>query len=335
MNVPSPQLERASSRSLLRRLYASRSLFVLVIMTAAGIFLIIAPTFFKTTANTQSILLALGTGLLASSLFSGVYVFYTNQEFIELLSEQMGNIQALGMQKIVEYLAQTNPTYLPTAVYEPLDNEINPFNYDLNSTMRASRTYRFQGLTGFWVPIRLQATKTSLSLLRLCLADPAEHSTLRVRATRDVTLGLAKDYRSAVDDVNKKMVQCVVGLLEARARCQCIELSWVSEPSSDRYEIFDSDIYITPFDSAAPSTKYPRSLKFNRDSFVYDMILRRFDLQFTRSNSKVITIRPEDPSELVLDELRKIGLDIQEDQYRQYAEQFWRDVSKYSDQWKV
>lgn len=304
-------------------------------MTVAGVFLILAPNLFKISANTQSTLLALGTGLLASSLFSGVYVFYTNQDFVELLSEQMGNTQAVGMQKIVEYLAQTNPTYLPVAVYDPADDEMNQFNYDLNASIRSSRTYRFQGLTGSWVPIRLEATKTSLSLLRVCVSDPTDLSTLRVRATRDITLGLMKDYQSAVDDAKRKMIQCVVGLLECRARCQCIEMSLVSEPSSDRYEIFDSEIYITTFDNAAPSTKYPNSYKFNQASFLYDMIVRRFDLLFSRSSPKVITIRPEDSRELILDELRKIGLDIEASQYGKCADQFWREVDKYSDQWTV
>ena len=331
----SDRLLQSSPWSVLRRLYASRSLFVLVTMTAAGIFLILAPSLFKTSSNTQSILLALGTGLLASSLFSGVYVFYTNQEFIELLAEQMSDLQAAGMQQIVGYLSQANPTYLPLAVYEPTNNERSPFNRDLTASLRASRTYRFQGLTGYFVPIRLEATKTSLSLLKICLADTSENSALRLRVTREIALGVTRDYGSAVDQVKQKVTQCIVGLLEVRGRCQSIELSWISEASSDRYEIFDTETYITTFDSDAPITKYPKSVKFSQTSFVYDMVLRRFDLHFSGTNPRMVVIRPEDTNENVLQRLREAGLDIGESQYKECAQQFWQDVAKYSEQWKV
>lgn len=59
------------------------------------------------------------------------FLFFTNQEFIELLAERMGALQASGTQQIVQYLAQTSPTYLPIALYEPTDSLKTPFNYDL------------------------------------------------------------------------------------------------------------------------------------------------------------------------------------------------------------
>jgi hypothetical protein len=304
-------------------------------MTVAGIFLILTPSLHRSSPSTQSILLALGTSLLASSLFSGVYLFFTNREFIELLAERMETLQAAGTQQIVQYLAQSNPTYLPIAVYEPTDREGAPFNRDLMASLRASKTYRFQGLTGYFVPIRLETAEASLSLLRVCLADTSDFAALRLRVTREMALGGKKDYASVVGKVKEQVMQCVVGLLEIRGRCQSIELSWVSEPTSDRYEIFDADLYITAFDSGSPiRSKHPRSLKFGQNSFIYDMGLRRFELLFSGTSPKMITIRPEDSEELILERLQKVGLDIEPGLYKNCAERFWQDVGKYSGQWR-
>jgi hypothetical protein len=299
-------------------------------MTVAGIFLIIAPILLDSSQDTRSVLQALGTSLFASALFSGVYLFFTNREFIELLAEQMEALQASGTRQIVQYLAQTNPTYLPMAVYEPTDNDSTPFSRDLMASLSASQTYRFQGLTGYWVPIRLETAKTTLSVLRVCLADTSDHAALRLRITREIALGPTKDYASVVANVKEQAIQGAVGLLEVRGRCQSIELSWTSEPTCDRYEIFDADVYITTFDSGTPSTKYPKSLKFGRNSFIYDMALRRFDLHFSGTNTKMVTIRPEDSNELILEKLQKAGLNIDPNLYKECAERFWRDVENNS-----
>ncbi len=303
-------------------------------MTVSGIFLILLPILIKTSAGTQAVLQALGTSLLASAVFSGVHIFFTNQEFIELMTERMDNLHKAGTQQIVSYLAQTNPTYLPLAVYDPTDGEGTAFNRDLTTSLGSSHTYRFQGMTGYFVPIRLEATKATLAQLRICLADASDQAALRLRVTREIARGASRDYASVIGQLKEQMRQCVVGLLEVRGRCQAIEIMWSTAPIGERYEIFDNDMYVTIFDSGPPiGAKYPRSLKFGRSSFMYDTTLRRFDLGFSATSPKLVAIRPEDSDELVLERLQKAGLDIDPKLYKTYAEQFWKDVESYKNQW--
>jgi hypothetical protein len=218
--TPRHRALQSSRWSLLRRLYSSRSLFVLIVLTLAGVFLIIASSLLHSRPSTQSVLEAVGTGLLASSLVSGIFLFFTNQELVELLLERIGTLQASSTRQIVHYLAQTNPTYLPIAVYEPTDSLRTSFNRDLMASLHTSQTYRFPGMTGYFVPIRVAASETTLSLLRVRLTDTSDHAALRLRVTREMALGPSKDYATLVNNIKEQVRQCVVGLLEIRGRCQ-------------------------------------------------------------------------------------------------------------------
>jgi hypothetical protein len=83
-----------------------------------------------------------------------------------------------------------------------------------------------------------------------------------------------------------------------------IDLAWTSEPTSDRYEIFDADVYITTFNNEPPSTRFPESFTFGRSFFIYGTAFRRFDLHFPASSPKMISIHPEGSNELVLERVQ-------------------------------
>ena len=68
------------------------------------------------------------------------------------------------------------------------------------------------------MPIRVEVTKTTLSLLRVCLVDISDHAAVRLRVTREIALGAKKDYASVVEKLKDQVTQCVVGLLEVRGK---------------------------------------------------------------------------------------------------------------------
>ncbi len=299
-------------------------MLVLVLMLALGLFMVAAPSLFETNQGATNILLALGTSLLASSLFSGMHIFFTNVDFVNYLTERMDQGQRQGLSQVVQYLGTSNPRYLPLATYAPADGQLSAFNVDLAVSLANARAYRFQGLTGYFVPLRLDTQDITLRSLRLSIADPRDQAAMRLRVARE----MARTGKSSFDDVvawvNGRILQCLVGLFEVRARCELIEILVTTEVSPDRFEIFDDDMYVTIFDPATSDrSEFPPSAKFHRDSFIYDVVLRRFDVQFSKSGaSNIFRLLPETPKSTYIQQINDFGFALDAATFAAKTEQF-------------
>jgi len=286
---------------------------VILLMAAVGVALIASPSLFNTSDSRSDVLLAVGGSLLATALFSGIHVFFTNIEFLDLLSTKIEEEQQHGTQEMVRYLANADGSYMPSATYDPTDGNSSQFNADLTQSLGASHSYRFHGLTGYFVPMRLAAEQQSVEVLRVSIADPRDHAAIRFRVTQEMARSNPQGYADVVEAIRDKIRQCLVGLFEIRARCQTIEILITAEVSPDRFEIFDDEIYVTLFDPSSPiQREFPSSLRFGRDSVIYEIFRRRFDLQFSRAaKNSVISFLPEDgvPEFLAKVEALDIGLD--------------------------
>lgn len=170
---------------------------------------------------------------------------------------------------------------------------------DLDNT----RQYFFRGFAARHAAARLLLTHSFEREMRVVIADPRDRGSInsRARFLLDQPNLPSGDYQSIQNRLHEEICVGLAGLFVARDRCSRIDVTVMSNPPVDRFEVFDDSVWVTLFsDAAGVHAMYPRTLRFLRSSFMYNMERSEF-LRLSRSRTSLhVHIDPStDPDEFL------------------------------------
>ena len=314
-----------SLTQLLRELYFSWTGIVFLIMALISVLMLIESA--RTHGTISQFWLAIGSAILASTLYSFVQTLLTTRQFNRFLSS---TIQADIRKEITERADQameifrsSRDRYLPARTYQAQKSFDPKFNRDLNESLNRSARYTFRGMSARFAVTRLALIESPPRDVRLIVADPTQPDAVDFRARHEVDSGNAQDFDHAKRDILDGIYLSIAGAYLTRRRFDHLEFHFTPLPHVDRVEICDEAIYITRFsDNSGERVTFPITSKFERESLLYQMF-------FTDCNSLISSPYPtrlEIPGGLsepeFLDRLATIKIKLEPERWQAMKEQF-------------
>jgi len=177
------------------------------------------------------------------------------------------------MRELTDEYRSTNSEFFPTHVFEPTADPDPAFNKLMMADLQNTRQYLFRGFSARHAAARLLLASSLERELRVVIADPRDRNSINSRARylqRQSTV--EGSYAEIQAQLYEDVCTGLVGLYVARGRCTRIDVTVTSNPPADRFELFDDSIWVALFSQAGgASTPYPRTLRFQRSSFIYTM----------------------------------------------------------------
>ena len=153
--------------------------------------------------------------------------------------------------------------------------------------------------------------------------DPSDRNAISGRAAYLLRYADG-DYEAVRAELHQEICIGLVGLYLARSRCSRIDITIMARPPLDRVEIFDESVWVTLFsDAAGATTLYPRTLRFSRNSFIYDKERTEF-LQIANSRTgRHVVFQPDTSHQEFISMFEKItGAPLTEDAYSALEDRF-------------
>ncbi len=241
------------------------------------------------------IFIAVGGSLLASAVFSVLYIFITNINNYDLIQGLIQDENKSARLAVTSDIRSLFPEYMPTAIYSATKSMKSEFNFDITDSCESSHSYTFKGFSGKFVPIRIKNSKNSFTNVRLILANPSDTSSFYVTVRHMMSSQNQKsngDYEKVQKDIVSDIFTCIIGLYQyCRFYCSSCKIVFWNDPIIDRYELFDDCVYITPFQKKNNRGFYfPQSTRYSLDSYIYDSSKRKAEAIFETNRDNVITM---------------------------------------------
>jgi hypothetical protein len=217
---------------------------------------------------------AIGTGTLVSALVTCAQTMLTASASQRVLVDSLVGESREAMRELTDEYRALNREFFPTHVFEPTDEPDPAFNRLMMTDLNGTRQYLFRGFSARHAAARVLLSRPMDREMRVVIADPRDRGSIDSRARyllrRDgVTAGTHADVQARL---HEEVCVGLVGLYVARARCTRIDVTVMSNPPVDRFELFDDSIWVALFSDASGTTSpYPRTLRFERSSFIYNM----------------------------------------------------------------
>jgi hypothetical protein len=176
------------------------------------------------------------------------------------------------MRDLTEEYRALNSEFYPSHVCEPTSAPDPAFNRLMMEDLNNTRQYFFRGFSARYAAARLLLANSVERELRVVIADPRDRGSINSRARY---LLRQPSEQASYQDIQSRLYAevCVglVGLYVARDRCSRIDITVVSNPPVDRFEVFDDSVWVSLYSDPAGALSYPRTLRFLRSSFIYNM----------------------------------------------------------------
>ena len=266
--------ERAdpSRRGLLVELFWTRTgLLLLTLVIVSGSLLTVAGG--AQPGTLKNLLIAVGTGALVSALLTSMQTLLTATSARQVLVDALVAESQSAMRELTEEYRALNREFFPTHVCEPSAAPDPVFNRLMMSDLNNTRQYFFRGFSARYAAARHLLANTVERELRVVIADPRDRSSINSRARYLLRQpGEHDSYQAIQTRLYSEICVGLVGLFVARDRCSRIDVTVMSNPPVDRFEIFDDSVWVTLFsDPSGTCLPYPRTLRFLRTSFIYNM----------------------------------------------------------------
>ncbi|MGH9210635.1 MAG: hypothetical protein ACRD2C_08120 [Acidimicrobiales bacterium] len=278
---------------LLKELYFSLYGVALLISLFASVGLFVTAAL--SSGTVQTIWLGLATSLLASAVYSALFLLFTSEVEERLLRATVAHEMHQVAAQVTAHATELQRRYIPVTVYEEGDHFDPRFNRDLNDDLATTATYVYYGLTGSYVGARLCRVNHRINDVRVIVGDPMSDAAILTRmlhayARPDPNAGPDEIRRELEADVDR----CVIGLFQSRRLHDNIELFVTPSPNFDRLEICDAAAYLTLFSTRDDQTKtFPETLKFSAKATFYAMMLRDARRAEHAPGVKVLRVRAE------------------------------------------
>jgi hypothetical protein len=269
-----------STGTLLRELYLNRVglLFLLMALVSVGMLYAAA----RTHGTSNQVWLALGTSILATTIYSFFQVLLTRHQLDRFLRSSIRGELAEGQEAIRRQIAagesqlvstyrEIHRQFVPNAQYPSLLTPGDRFNRDLNQSLRTSDHYTFRGVTGQYAVTRLALLHTVPSEFRLIIADPTKPAAVDSRVRRSA----ANHVEVARQELLDGIYQALVGVCLIRHKFDHVQICLTADPHIERLEVTDDAIFLTRFsDVEDPASRFPSTMRFARESLIYQIYSR-------------------------------------------------------------
>lgn len=264
--------DKPSHRSLLLELFWTRTglLLLLMLLTSVGALTVSGH---MEQGVLRNLVLAIGTGTMVSALVTTAQTVLTASSSRKVLVDALVGESRQAMRELTDEYRSMNSEFFPTHVYEPTVEPDPAFNKLMMADLRSTKQYLFRGFSARHAAARLLLAGSLERELRVVIADPRDRNSINSRARylmrqANVEGSYAEVQAKLYDDICTGLV----GLYVARGRCTRIDVTVTSNPPADRFELFDDSIWVALFsDANGTCTPYPRTLRFQRSSFIYSM----------------------------------------------------------------
>lgn len=261
-----------SRRSLLVELFWTRTgLLLLLMLLSSSVLLPLAGRMEQ--GALRNVVTAVGTGLLVSALVTCAQTLLTASASRRVLVESLVQESRAAMRELTQEYRSLNMEFYPTHIFEPTDEPDPALNRLMMSDLQGTRQYLFRGFSARHAAARLLLTRPLEREMRVVIADPRDRNSISSRARYLLRrTGMDGSYADVQARLYEEICVGLVGLYVVRDRCTRIDVTVMSNPPADRYELFDDSIWVALFsDAAGTTTLYPRTLRFQRSSFIYSM----------------------------------------------------------------
>jgi hypothetical protein len=261
-----------SRRGLLIELFWTRTgLLLLLMIVTSGTLLTLGGQ--AQPGTLKNLLVAVGTGALVSALLTTVQTLLTATASRQVLVDALVAESQAAMRELTEEYRSLNREFFPTHVCEPTAQPDPAFNRLMMEDLNNTRQYFFRGFSARYAAARLLLANSVDRELRVVIADPRDRNSINGRARYLLRQpGVQADYPTLQTQLYDELCVGLVGLYVARDRCIRIDVTVMSNPPVDRFEVFDDSVWVTLFsDPVGACLPYPRTLRFLRSSFIYNM----------------------------------------------------------------
>lgn len=261
-----------SRRGLLVDLFWTRTgLLLLTLVVLSGTMLLLASL--TQPGTLKNLLVAVGTGALVSALLTGTQTLLTATSSRQVLVDALVAQSQAAMRDLSEEYRSLNTEFYPSHICEPTSAPDPAFNRLMMEDLNNTRQYFFRGFSARYAAARLLLANSVERELRVVIADPRDRGSINSRARY---LLRQPSEQASYQDIQARLYAevCVglVGLYVARDRCSRIDITVMSNPPVDRFEVFDDSVWVSLYsDPAGACMPYPRTLRFLRSSFIYNM----------------------------------------------------------------
>lgn len=261
-----------SRRGLLVDLFWTRTgLLLLTLVVLSGVMLLLAGMTHPGTL--KNLLVAVGTGAMVSALLTGTQTLLTATSARQVLVDALVAESQAAMRDLTEEYRALNREFYPSHVCEATSAPDPAFNRLMMDDLNNTRQYFFRGFSARYAAARLLLANSVERELRVVIADPRDRGSINSRARY---LLRQPSEHSSYQDIQSRLYAevCVglVGLYVARDRCSRIDITVMSNPPADRFEVFDDSVWVSLYsDPTGACMPYPRTLRFLRSSFIYNM----------------------------------------------------------------
>ncbi|HEY0639543.1 MAG TPA: hypothetical protein VGD67_17990 [Pseudonocardiaceae bacterium] len=300
---------RSSRHGLLIELFWTRTgLLILLMGITSAVLLPLSAGMAPGTA--RNLVTAIGTGTLVSALVTCAQTLLTSAASQRVLVDSLVEESRRAMRDLTDEYRSLNREFFPTHIFEPTAEPEPVLNRLMMADLQATRQYLFRGFSARHAAARMLLTRSVEREMRVVIADPRDRASINSRA-RYLQRHGGDDGAGSLADIQARLYEdvCVglVGLYVVRGRCTRIDVTVMSNPPVDRFELFDDSIWVALFsDAGGTSTPYPRTVRFLRSSFIYGMEHSEF-VRITSSRTALhVSIHPDTDREEFLALFEKI-----------------------------
>lgn len=161
----------------------------------------------------------------------------------------------------------------PRTIFPSSDHPRRDFNDIFMMDLTRSKSLLFRGISARHTAARLRAHRDSEMDVAVIVPD------LRVPESLSNRIDYIRKFElpaTGVDALRARVKHQVavglVGLYQARFDCSGISITLSPSPPLDRYEILQNGLWVTLFSEVnALASQYPRALRFDNDSLMFQM----------------------------------------------------------------
>lgn len=312
-----------SVRSLRSALVTSTALLVALVVTAVGLVMALLDQ----ELSAVVIISGIGLNLAASAVFALVFSLTMGNQQEQALVENLQDESERLRADLLQSIRMLGPTFLPSAMYPPIDLHGGDFgirfNLDLMRSFNTASTIVGRLQTAWYLAPRLSVAQHGPQSVKLLILDPRDPSAIE-RRVADWHLGqpVTKEIRQArTAQFRNDVAASLVLLFDQRHVCP-IDILPEGDSSIFRYEVYDDAVYLSWFhapDSAGRD--FPASYRFPRGSFLWQTFHMEVNRRFEMSK-KIIRFRATDEDDKLVEHLREVtGLEVDAERLQQIRTQ--------------
>jgi hypothetical protein len=246
-------------------------LLLLLMLITSGVMLTLSGRVEPGTMRT--LLTAIGTGTMVSALVTTAQTLLTATASRRVLVDSLVEESRQAMRELTDEYRSMNSEFFPTHVFEPTTDPDPAFNRLMMADLQSTRQYLFRGFSARHAAARALLARSLERELRVVIADPRDRNSINSRARYlQRHTGVEGSYTEIQAQLYDDICIGLVGLYIARGRCTRVDITVTANPPADRFELFDDSVWVALFsDVNGANTLYPRTLRFQRSSFIYNM----------------------------------------------------------------